>query len=263
MSDSASKARSAYSPKRVLWVTFEDPLLPAGKIEPTSRPGLFTLNCDGEAAFAEYIGLKLGAGSLTRFFVGNKLVHYLSKAAPGIHELVLLGKVWHERKNFDHVVVDMPSTGYGLAMFHSAKNFSRLFQGGPIQRDAEAMLQTLGSAQESLHLVVALPEEMPLQEGLELAGFLKELFPSNPPAFLANRLMPEGPEAPSPPRQAVTRSASEYLSSRRALERENLELWRAKAIRFDTLPYLAEAGTEGLEERLAERVASLLKEPAA
>jgi anion-transporting ArsA/GET3 family ATPase len=153
--------------RRVLWCAFEDPVLPLHQMQEV-RPGLFHINCDPAQSFEEYAALKIKVAGLARIFLQNKLMRYLSKAAPGIHELVLLGKVWYERQNFDHVVVDMPSTGYGLAMFQSTRNFANLFQGGPVHKDAEQMLRTFDHPDECGHLVVSLPEEMPLRESLEL-----------------------------------------------------------------------------------------------
>src|SRR5262245_34401169 len=88
--------------KKTLWICFEDPTLPVDEFIPVG-PKLWHYNCDAGKAFEEYAKLKIGVGGLARLFVGNRLVQYLAKAAPGIHELVLLGKVWHERSNYDHV----------------------------------------------------------------------------------------------------------------------------------------------------------------
>ncbi|HUP56534.1 MAG TPA: ArsA family ATPase [Bdellovibrionota bacterium] len=251
--------------KRVLSVAFEDPTEPAGEIRRVES-NLWHLNCDAGVAFEEYAELKIGAKGLARIFVGNRVVRYLAKAAPGIHELVLLGKVWHERLNYDHVVVDMPSTGYGLAMFQSTKNFASLFQGGPIHRDALAMLETFADRTKTGQLVVALPEEMPLQEALELGALIQELFPTNPPEYLVNRVFPsisdaaaDGPDSWTSP---VPASLADYARKRGVLEEHNLRLWRDRGIAFTRLPYVPPPATgdrafvrEALVERLAPGVA--------
>lgn len=256
--------------KRVLWVAFEDPLRPAGELLRVSAD-LWNLNCEASTAFEEYIGLKLGGGAITKLFLGNKLIRYLAKAAPGIHELVLLGKVWYERQNYDRIVVDMPSTGYGLAMFHSTANFAKLFKGGPITRDADEMISTFRDPGQTGHAIVALPEEMPLQEGLELDRFLRELFPDNHAAFVVNRVFPgvapalAVDESKSP----VADSAEDYLRRRLDLEEDNLRLWREEGIAFTKLPYVppphARSATQvtendfvalALSGKLAERFAA-------
>jgi len=220
----------ARSGKRTLWATFEDPTRPQGVLEPRG-PNLWHLNCEASLAFEEYAAMKIRVPGLTKLFLQNKLMRYLSKAAPGIHELVLLGKIWFERLNYDHVVVDMPSTGYGLAMFQSTANFSKAFSGGPIYHDAEAMLRSFHDARETGHLIVSLPEEMPLQESLELNGYLMRYFPDNPAAFVVNRRFPRvGDDAARDPEvgrweSPLAKSAEDYARKRTALEAFNLRLW--------------------------------------
>lgn len=227
--------------RRTLWVTFEDPTRPLGVTVQKAR-GLWHLNCEASVAFEEYVSIKLGNSKLTRLFVQNKLMRYLSQAAPGIHELVLLGKVWYERRNYDHVVVDMPSTGYGLAMFQSTANFAKLFGGGPIHRDAEDMLGTFRDPRATGHLIVALPEEMPLVEALELQDYLLALFPENPPAFIVNRRFPrveaDPDQAEDPPHSwenPLAASALDYARKRNILEAHNLRLWKERSVAFAEL----------------------------
>jgi hypothetical protein len=230
----------AQSGHKTLWTTFEDPTLPMGELQ-TMAPNLWHLNTEAGTAFEEYAALKLGGGKITQLFVQNKLMRYLAKAAPGVHELVLLGKVWWERSNYDRVIVDMPSTGYGLTMFQSTKNFSTLFRGGPIQKDAENMLATFGDARECGHLIVALPEEMPLVEGLELDQFLKSHFPDNPAGFVANRLFPSVEAAGlahSESASPIVTTVAEYARNRSALETHNLRLWRDLNLDFGEIEYV-------------------------
>jgi anion-transporting ArsA/GET3 family ATPase len=226
---------------RTLWVTFEDPTRPAGELI-QKNSNLWHLNCDAGLAFEEYAGMKIGMATLTRIFLKNKLVRYLAKAAPGIHELVLLGKVWFERNNYDHVVVDMPSTGYGLAMFQSTQNFSNLFKTGPLYRDAAEMLETFEDPKKTALVIVALPEEMPLRESLELRDYLLSLFPRNPPHFLVNRKFPRvttpEQEEASPPdswSEPFAKDAADYARKRSTLESFNLRLWSESGVRFQEL----------------------------
>jgi hypothetical protein len=243
---SRALARHLSKKGRVLWATFEDPTLPLGILEKKSDT-LFEMNCEAGQAFEEYAAIKIGFGGLAKVFLQNKLVRYLAKAAPGVHELVLLGKVWFERNNYDQVIVDLPSTGYGLAMFQSAQNFSDLFRGGPIQRDADAMLDTFRDPGLTAHIIMSLPEEMPLQEGIELDRYLTGLFPNNRAAFVVNRVFPnespkESPEesdATSLPSTApLSRNTAEYCERRVALERLNLKIWKDHKFSFSIFNYM-------------------------
>ena len=253
--------RLAQSGQKTLWVTLEDPLLPAGECR-SLAPSLWHLNCDFSQAFEEYAALKIGVAPLTRLFLQNKLIRYLAKAAPGIHELVLLGKIWHERVHYSHVVVDLPSTGHGLAMFQCTENFVKLFQGGPLHRDALSMLRSFEDPEETGHLILALPEEMPLREALDLNSYLNIIFPRNPSAFLVNRLFPTETETETEtsPTTPLARSAKEYSDRRRQLEAHNLRLWRDEGIPFGNLSYVPpplretpEAIVKKLTKQLQER----------
>ena len=224
--------------RQTLWVTFSDPLLPPGHRQ-QKTPNLTYLNCDPTSAFEEYNSLKIGISGLARIFLRNSLMRYLAKASPGVNEVVLMGKVWYETRNFEHVVVDMPSTGYGLAMFNSARNYAKLFTGGPVQKDAEKMLATFGDATASGCLVVGLPEEMPICESLELYDKLLEFFPANPSAFLVNKVFPKVPSQidpnsdtwPSP----VPKSASDYAQRRTLVEAMNLRVFSEKGFSYSEL----------------------------
>lgn len=227
--------------RRVLWAEFENPMKKPGEVTPL-EPGLTAVNCDGPLAFDEFIALKLKIPGLAKILTGNKVIRYLAKAAPGIHEMVLLGKVWYERLQYDHVILDMPSTGYSLAMFQSTKNFSRLFSGGPLQKDAHAMLDTFGDSSACMHLIVSLPEEMPLRESLDLTALTRAIFPNNPPFYLVNRCFPEVSAEllrrfPEPDTRSIPESAGHYAVSRSRLEEHNLRIWRDAKITFQTLPH--------------------------
>lgn len=150
---------------------------------------LWTIQLNATACFEEYIILKLKIKALYSLLLGSSITQYLEKAAPGVKEMVLLGKIWFERLNYDHVVVDMPSTGYALTMFNTPINFAGLFPGGPIHRDATEMTETFSNPKETAFATVTLPEEMPLQESIELAEALLKNFPKNKSWLLVNRLL--------------------------------------------------------------------------
>ncbi len=254
--------------KKTLWIGFEDPLRPAGETQKISR-SLFHMNCVADLAFEEYVGMKIKIPGLTRLFTQNKLIQFLAKAGPGIHELVLLGKLWHERHNYDQIVADMPSTGYGLAMFQSIENWSTMFRGGPLFKDAEGMLATFADPATTGQLIVSLPEEMPLQESLELDQFLSRIFPENRASFVVNRRFPAGDTCDTSPEKApenpdtwpspVTSSMLEYARKRYQLEKFNLRIWNDAAIQFGELPFVAPI-TSGRPEASANALVGILAE---
>jgi anion-transporting ArsA/GET3 family ATPase len=244
--------------KSTLWIEIENPLKKAG-CTTQEGPNLTHYNCESQIAFEEYALLKLKIKTLTKIFLKSRLIQFLAKAAPGIHEIVLLGKIWHERLNYEHVVVDMPSTGFGIAMFQSTRNFANLFHGGPIQKDAQKMSETLGDPKQSGSLIVALPEEMPLQESLDLEKALKNLYPENSPFFLANKLFPDIFSGCSyidfsriEKKSLLARSSKDYAINRCIMEKENLALW--EEVSFHTLDYVTPIEiVNGIYQQLLEK----------
>ena len=257
-----SKALARSLPGRVLWICFEDPTRKPQelrRIRTPDAPGatpqptiLEELNCDSSASFQEYVGLKIGVPALAKLFLQSKLVQYLSQAAPGIRDLVLLGKAWALRTDYDHVICDMPSTGHGLAMFQSMGNFSNLFGAGPLARDAESMLVTFNDPQVCRHWIVSLPEEMPLVESLELGTTLKEILPANPARFIVNRLLPGSLDpvtakklgSPSDWTTPVATSFEDYARKRWSREHANLEIWNSQNIGFESVPQFPTSGAD-------------------
>jgi anion-transporting ArsA/GET3 family ATPase len=150
-------------------------------------PNLYEIFLNSSLCFEEYVHLKLKIKALANFLLSSQIIKYFEKAAPGVKEIVLLGKIWHERHNYDHIVIDMPSTGYALTMFSTPFNFANLFPAGPIYHDSEEMKKTLQAQDECAYVIVTLPQEMPIQESLELDTELKKLAPFNPSYLILNR----------------------------------------------------------------------------
>lgn len=251
--------------KKILWVCFENIRFPIGFSRfppqyPTKNSELWILNCHAKACFDEYVLRKLKLPKVASIFVNNRLIQFLAKAAPGFSSLVLLGKLWWERINYSHIIVDLPSTGYGVAMFHSTENFSKLFRGGPIYQDTLAMMASFGDPSESGHLVISLPEEMPLRESLELEGMLGKIFKDNPAAYLLNKRFPRDGSESEPVIAEISpfvNSMESYIRLRIQREAKNLQLWEDRKIRYIEIPFFAAFNEPG-EKNLIRQVSNYL-----
>lgn len=218
--------------RSVLVATLDEPTLPPGDhLYPDEIPGF---NCIPSIAFEEYIERTLKIPAITRILAKNTLIQLLAKVAPGIKEIVSIGKIWSLRDEHDAIVIDLPSSGYGLTLFHSVRNFMRLFGKGRSFEDSRAMLETLSDPNQVLHVLVTLAEEMPLVETDELRGLLVEQFPKANLLYAINRLLPLDPGPTPPLTRDDPRSAEAFLYGRAVQERENLGRfsWTASALRF-------------------------------
>ena len=102
---------------------------------------------------------------------------YFVAAAPGAKELITIAKVWElaqlerwDRRNrtYDLVIVDAPASGHGLAMLTAPQTFGEIARVGPIRRQAFKVRDMLADPGRTGYVAVALPEEMPVNETLEL-----------------------------------------------------------------------------------------------
>ena len=170
----------------------------AGEIE--LSPGLFTLSIDPDQAVEEYLQVQMGSRTLAGFLSHNRLFELLATATPGLRELVTVGKVWDlaqtERKTskakpYDLVVVDAPATGHGLALLRAPRTFRDATRVGPISRQAGIIDAFLTDRERTAVVAVALAEEMPVNETLELGATLDADMGMVLSAVVANGIYPQ------------------------------------------------------------------------
>jgi anion-transporting ArsA/GET3 family ATPase len=148
----------------------------SGHDERELAPNLHCVSVDPERAKEEWLRYQLKSGTLAGMLGGSSAFRYLSAAAPGLSELVTIGKVWDlaqlERRTggsvFDVAIVDAPSTGHGIAMLRAPSTYASVARVGPIRRQALQIDAFLRDRTRTGVVVVALPEEMPVNETLEL-----------------------------------------------------------------------------------------------
>lgn len=183
---------------------------------------LFHMKLNSWDCFKEYIGLKLPIKALQAILLSNNIIRYLERAAPGVREIVLIGKIWYELKQldssshplYDHIIVDMPSTGYALTILNTPFHFASLFPGGPIYSDSKEMIATFSDKQKTSLVVVSLAEEMPAQESIDFKEKLRELFPLNPPVLVLNRLLSDGSKLKLNLESPVLKRSYDHLQNR-------------------------------------------------
>ena len=121
-------------------------------------------------------------------------------ATPGMNELLSIGKVWElagERRRvadaepYDLVVLDAPASGHGLAMLGAPRTFSDAARVGPIHRQAGQIHATLIDPARTAVVAVVTPEEMPVNETLELRAALRERMGIDVARVIANGIVPD------------------------------------------------------------------------
>ncbi|HEX4334421.1 MAG TPA: ArsA-related P-loop ATPase [Polyangiaceae bacterium] len=138
---------------------------------------IFAVKINPEAAMREYGEMILRSSTVSNAVFGNKYVRGFFAAVPGLHQWAMLGKAWfHSTEKtaggayrFDTVLFDAPATGHGLDMLRVPKIIVDVVPPGLLRRDAERAWTMFRDPQQSGVVIVALPEDMPANESLELA----------------------------------------------------------------------------------------------
>ncbi|MBI3247581.1 MAG: AAA family ATPase [Deltaproteobacteria bacterium] len=140
-------------------------------------PALSVLSTSGTAALEEYLHLIIPVKHLVRLLVDSRPYQYFVAAAPGLKELLTLGKIWYEERRkdadtrqprWDLLIVDLPATGHGLQYLTMPRAARDTFQDGVIHREAERIATWLQDAETTAVNVVTVAEELPVSETREV-----------------------------------------------------------------------------------------------
>jgi anion-transporting ArsA/GET3 family ATPase len=250
-----------------------------GHTEVELAPGLFAVSVQPERAMHEWLRHQLKSGALAGLLGHSRLFGYLTAAAPGVTELVTVGKVWDlaqaKRRtggtSFDTVIMDAPATGHALALLRAPRTSANIARVGPIGRQAGQIDRFLRDPGETGVICVALPEEMPVSETVDLERRLADDLELEIGQVVANGVLPERFGAGEARRlreldghgtkaaqAAVTAALVEH--SRAEGQREQLDRLRAEVrAPVTTLPYLFEPEPRRRElELLSDRLEETL-----
>lgn len=137
---------------------------------------IHALAMDTEEALREYLKIYAKIPAFGTVGPFAKMLDFVAQAAPGVKEILVIGKICYEVKqitegksNWDLVIVDAAASGHVIAQLAAARTMQRLVGVGAIQAQLEWMEALLGDPKIASMAIVAIPEEMPVAESIELA----------------------------------------------------------------------------------------------
>ena len=143
---------------------------------------LFAFSIDPQRALEEYLQMQIRIKPVYDLMFKNRIFTYFAAATPGLRELVTIGKVWElaqldrrvkKSNKYDLVIVDAPATGHGLGLLRTPKTFGDIARVGPIKRQADTIYEFITDPSLTSVVAVAWPEEMPVNETIDLQRNLK------------------------------------------------------------------------------------------
>ncbi len=161
---------------------------------------LWSISIDPDEAMREYVLLQLKVRAMRDLLFRSRIFGYLAAATPGLKELVTIGKIWElsqlDRKvknarKYDLVIVDAPATGHGVGFLQTPRTFAAIARVGPIHSQAQRLNSYITDHELTGAAIVALPEEMAVNESAALERDLREEIGVAVDRIYMNGLYPE------------------------------------------------------------------------
>ena len=156
-------------------------------------PGVWSMSMDTEASLREYLKLQLRIPVMGRISPLAKAFDFVAAAAPGVREILTVGKFcWEVREqHYDLVVVDAPASGHIIGQLAAPQAINELVKVGLIRTQTDWMLDILSDPLQTGLVAVCTPEEMPVSETLELVTRVQQETTVRMSAVVVNRVLPE------------------------------------------------------------------------
>lgn len=164
------------------------------RFEPLAvSPRLYAMSMDTEASLREYLKLNLRLPAVGRIGPVAHAFDFVATAAPGVREILTVGKLCYEvrERHYDVVVVDAATTGHIVGELAAPVGINELVRVGAVRSQTDWMLEILEDPAQTGVCIVTTPEETPVNEALELAGRLERETGVRLAAVVANRVLPE------------------------------------------------------------------------
>ena len=157
------------------------------------QPGLWAMSMNTEESLKEYLSLQLKLPLLSRIGPLARTFDFIANAAPGVKEILTVGKLaWEVReRHYDFVVVDAVASGHIVGQLSAPQAINELVQVGMVRSQTQWMLDILNDPRQTGVVIVSAPEEMPVNETIELADRLRDETDVDLAAVVVNRVLPE------------------------------------------------------------------------
>jgi anion-transporting ArsA/GET3 family ATPase len=156
-------------------------------------PRLWAMSMDTEASLRQYLSLQLKLPLIARIGPLARMFDFVATAAPGVKEIVTVGKFcWEVReRHYDIVIVDAAASGHIVSQLAAPQAINGLVQVGLVRSQTGWMLDILGDPAQTGLVIVAIPAEMPVTETIELRDRIAAETNVELAAVVVNRVLPE------------------------------------------------------------------------
>jgi Mrp family chromosome partitioning ATPase len=153
---------------------YDEEVLMAGG-GPTGQGEVRARTLTPDQALLEYLQ-DHGLSRISRRLVSSGALDVVATAAPGIKDILILGKVksLERAADTDLLVLDAPAAGHAITFLQAARALLDTVSVGPINAQARDVMEMLTDHERCRVLLVTLPEETPVNELVDTAFHLED-----------------------------------------------------------------------------------------
>lgn len=193
-----------------------------------------------DEALLEYLS-DHGLNRISRRLVSSGALDVVATAVPGIRDILVLGKVksLSREERIDLVLLDAPAAGHAITFLGSARGLVDAVKVGPINTQAQDVMDLLADPALCRVVLVTLPEETPVNELVETAFNLEDQVGVSLGPVIVNGVYPDLPGLDTDPVSAAKAAGASlrpgeaaHLADAAAFRRERMSLQAEQVARL-------------------------------
>jgi len=151
---------------------------------------------DGRAALEEYLRLVVPGRMLLKAVFASRIYQFFVQAAPGLRELMMLGKVYYEAEhdsgkppNRRTIIVDAPASGQAMSLLKMPTAARSTFGDSIVGKEASNISKMLRDRRNCAIIQVTTADSLSISETIETHAQLSSIHLA-PAAVIFNRMPP-------------------------------------------------------------------------
>ena len=177
------------------------PLAATFGVEPSFVPtqvahNLDLMTLDGRAALEEYLRLVVPGRMLLKAVFSSRIYQFFVQAAPGLRELMMLGKVFYDAGRTDAavpgrriIIVDAPASGQAMSLLKMPTAAVSTFGDSVVGKEARSIARMMRERRNCAIVQVTTADSLSISETIETHAQLSKIHLA-PAAVLFNRMPP-------------------------------------------------------------------------
>ena len=181
-------------------------------------PDVEVRHISAASSLEEYL-LDHGFRRIAKRLTKSGVIEVIGTAAPGIDDLVVLGKIKQLERSgdYDLIVVDGPAAGHAVTFLTTPAGLRDAVRGGPVGEQADDVLEMLADPERCSIVLATLPESTPVNELIETADAIRERVGAHLAGVVINQV-DRGPLPPDPTAVELAGAAARAREAKAAAE---------------------------------------------